>query len=187
MTIYVQQPIPGQNDQWTITATYNGFGGIAYTTPEHQILDVGHTFVGFTKVNTDGTSVTQVMGFYPDAKGFLPGVKSHGIIQDDSGHPYNVSYATNVTATQFNAALGRVVTDNANANYILSNGQAPYPEYNCTDAALTWMSTASLQIPGNVARGAFDNTPGDYGQALRSFNGANTAKSTAPSGHGACN
>ena len=187
ITVYVQQPVAGQNDQWTITAAYNGFGGIAYTTPENQILDVGHTFVGFTKFNTDGTYVTQVMGFYPDTKGVLPGVQSPGIIKDDSGQPYNVSYSTNVNVTQFNAALGRVANDSANANYVLSKGQSPASEYNCTDAALTWMSTAGVKLPASVSRRAFNNTPGDYGQALKSQPGATAASGFAPSGHGSCN
>jgi len=92
LTIYVTQPVPGSNDQWSPNVIIVPMGGVpggeTFITPGGNPLNVGHTFVGFEKDNTDGTSVKQVMGFYPG-----PGlsVNPKGVIKDDSGHPYNVS------------------------------------------------------------------------------------------------
>lgn len=183
LTIYVAQPVPGSNDQWSsnIGAPIGGVPGAeTFITPGGNLLNVGHTFVAFEKDNTDGTSVIQVMGFYPG-----PGLSTQpkGIIKDDSGHPYNVSYTANVSATNFNASLTGVVLDNGTSNYVLTNlfGR----ERNCTDAALSWMSDAGIGLPV-ASRGAFTNTPGDFGQALRNVSGVSTASGTAPQGHGPC-
>jgi len=182
LTIYVAQPKPGANDQWTtdLHVTSPTPTGLIYLAGGGQLLNVGHTFVAFEKDNTDGTSVIQVMGFYPG-----PGLslQPKGIIKDDSGHPYNVSYTVNVSVTNFNAALTGVVLDNGTSNYVLTNAFGS--ERNCTDAALSWMSNAGVGLPV-ASRGAFTNTPGDFGQALRNVSGASTASGTAPPSHGPC-
>ncbi len=179
LTIYVDQPIPGHNDQWSTDVNVAG-GGIKFITPGGQTLNVGHTFVGFEKNNTDGTSVKQVMGFYPGGLG----ISSKAIIKDDSGHPYNVSYALNVNAGQFNAALARLSQDNATSNYTLSNMIGT--ERNCTDAAISWMTVAGATLPSQ-SRGSFSNTPGDFGQVLKNLSGATTTTGAAPQSHGPCN
>jgi hypothetical protein len=184
LTIYVAQPTPGSNDQWSTNLIIVPIGGVpggeTFITPTGNPLNVGHTFISFEKDNTDGTSVKQVMGFYPGGGG---SITPKGIIKDDSGHPYNVSYVINVTATQFNAALSGVVSDNSTSNYVLSDIGGT--EYNCTDAALYWMNKAGTHLP-TASRGLFNNTPGDFGQALRNIGGANTTPGTAPQGHGPC-
>ncbi len=187
LTIYVDQPVPGSNTQWT-SVLRNLPLHLMFTTSNGTFLDVGHTFVSFEKDNTDGTKVTQVMGFYPGKGPFLPGVASKGIIKDDSGHPYNVSYAINVTASQFNAALSGVVSDNANSAYILTNIQSG-TEHNCTDAAISWIDDAGALFanPPATTRGIFNNTPGDFGQALAGVSGSSTVPGTAPQSHGPCN
>jgi hypothetical protein len=126
------------------------------------------------------------MGFYPTPTGFLPGVGSKGVIKDDSGDSYNKSYTINVTASQFNAALSGVINDNTNASYILSNLQLSYSEYNCTDAAISWMNDAGQNFKAS-ASGAFVNTPGNFGQALDSISGVSATPGKAPQGHGPCN
>lgn len=182
LTIYVAQPNPGHNDWWvpnvvSIPSTTAPTGEI-FVAPGGNPINVGHTFVSFEKDNTDGTSVTQVMGFYPGGNG----VSSPGIIQDDSGHPYNVSYTINVTASEFNAALAGVVQANGK-QYILTDFQSL--EFNCTDAARGWISDAGTALP-IASRGIFLNTPGDFGQALAGISGSSTAPGSAPQGHGAC-
>jgi hypothetical protein len=185
LTIYVTQPVPGANDQFTTaTSLLNPSAGEMMMLMGGEYLNVGHTFIGFEKDNTDGTSVKQVMGFYPGGNG----VDSKGVIKDDSGHPYNVSYTISATAAQFNAALSGVVNDNANSKYILSNIQ-PGTERNCTDAAITWINAggAHFPYPPSTTRGAFIEDPGDFGQALAGVSGAKTVAGTAPQGHGPCN
>lgn len=118
---------------------------------------MGHAFVGFQKFNTDGTSVTQVMGFYPGASG----LGSDGVINDDGGHEFDVSYSSNVTEVKFQIALNNVISDNILEGYILSNNAGN--QYNCTDAAINWIVNAGVNLPPDALRGIFKNTPGDYG------------------------
>jgi hypothetical protein len=192
LTIYVDQPIPGSNDEWTTGITANTNVTQNFINTLGQTFNVGHTFVGFEKINTDGTSVTQVMGFYPthgsvgggSSGGSSAGASSNGKIEDNSGHQYNVSYTVNVNASQFNSALSGVVNSSA-SQYVLSNVQSG-PENNCTDAAVAWMRAAGVTLPAGGA-GLFVNDPGDFGQALTNVTGASTTPGNAPTGHGACN
>ncbi len=167
LTIYVDQPIPGHNDQYRWVN-----GGI----------DVGHTFVGFEKDNTDGTSVTQVMGFYPGSVS----MSAKGVVKDNSNHSYSQSYTVSVNSTQFSAALNAVILDQQTANYTLSQSLSSNPEYNCTDAAKSWISDAGIYLPP-AARGLFVNTPGDFGQAIMTLSGASATPGKAPASHGPCN
>lgn len=136
----------------------------------------------FQKINTDGTSVTQVMGFYPGSSS----VNTKGVIKDDSGHPYDVSFTATVSETKFTIALNDVVSASGIKNYILSTVNGGQ-EFNCTDAAIEWMTSAAVVLPQDASRGYFQNTPGDYGQALRNTSGSNKAGGNAPTGHGPCN
>ncbi len=154
MTIYVDQPVPGKNSQYSSSAvTGNGYGGLMLNS-NGSIFNVGHTFVGFEKMNMDGTSVKQFLGFYPSDNPF----KSKGIIKDDSGHGYNVSYTKEVTQAQFGLALTEVLNNSKGTEYVLANYVAGGTEYNCTDAAVNWMSDAGIQIPFDSPRGLFTNT-----------------------------
>ncbi|MEX8549318.1 MAG: hypothetical protein V5804_17085 [Mucilaginibacter sp.] len=180
MTLYVNQPSPGTNAPYAIATYAQGH----WELPDGKWFDVGHTFVGFEKINTDGTSVTQVMGFYPGGNG----IYSKGVIKDDSNHPYDVSYTSSVNASQFNAAL-QLVVDNGNlAQYQLSvNSILGINEYNCTDAAIHWMWQANVNVPNGAPNGSLNTSPGQYGQDLLSMPGVSTTSSQAPSSHGACN
>lgn len=183
MTIYVNQPQPGTNAQFSTILVNNGLGGVTLNS-NGLLYDVGHTFVGFEKINTDGSSVKQVMGFYPSGSGF----KSPGEIQDNSGHIYNISYTKEVTQAQFGLALSSVLNDSKGTVYNLSDFVFGGEEYNCTDAAINWMSDAGINIPLSSPRGLFKNTPGDYGQKLAKINGAKKIPETAaPTSKGPCN
>jgi hypothetical protein len=143
------------------------------------IHDVGHAFVAFIKENSDGTSVRQVMGFYPTGSGIDAGVSSKGIIKDNSGSPYDVSYTISVTANQFNSALTKLSQDFTNKDYAVRT-------YNCTDAAISWMNAGGASF-SNISRGWFVNTPGDFGEELRKNQNAVKTGGTAASGKGPCN
>lgn len=49
------------------------------------------------------------------------------------------------------------------------------------------MTNGGVNLPNSLPRGIFNNTSGDYGQALRQLNDANKNAGFAPNGHGACN
>lgn len=179
LTLYVAQPTPGSNDQISFFSNR----GETFQTSLGQLYNVGHAFVGFQKINNDGSSVTQVIGFYPNPQGIV----SKGSIKDDSSHPFDVSYNVTVSASQFQTALGGVIYDNGFSQYILSSYFGSGSEYNCVDAARSWLMNAGVALPQSTNRGSFLNSPGDYGQALRSFSGANTTSGNAPNSHGPCN
>lgn len=182
LTIYVDQPVNNQNDQWTTVMSLNPLtaNGQVIILPGGSV-DVGHTFIGFTKNNTDGSSVTQYMGFYPSSAS----TNTKGVIKDNSHHSYDLSYTVTVSSTQFNTALASLINDNANSNYRLSSLNSG-GEYNCTDAAKAWAAAAGITTP-SAARGYFYNTPGDFGQALRSVSGVNTTPGVTGNGSGPCN
>lgn len=190
LTIYVDQPVRGENDWFRITFPvgspitnnpYNVPTGITWVTPGGQLFDVGHTFVSFEKHNTDGTMVKQILGFYP---GGFP-IASAGAIKDDSGHTYDVSYTINVSQSQFNAALTALSLDYQNTDYVLFNSPAA-DAYNCTDAAISWMNAAGANLTGGGTM-PFNNTPGQFGQVLRSKNGSVYQDSAVGYSKGPCN
>ncbi|WP_419802266.1 hypothetical protein [Mucilaginibacter sp.] len=179
MTIYVDQPLQGSNEPISITK----YSGETYKTPNGTLYNVGHTFVGFTKINTDRTSVTQVMGFYP---GGGVSIRPDGVVKDDGGHGYSISYTSTVSAVEFNAALQLVVDNESLAHYQLST-VGGINEYNCTDAAIHWMWEANVNVPSGTPNGSLNTSPGQYGQDLRSVSGTNTTPGYAPNSHGDCN
>lgn len=122
------------------------------------------------------------MGFYPSSSA----ANAKGVIKNDSGHSYDVSYTSDVSSTKFEIALNNVVSDNILKNYVLSNLNGG-SQYNCTDAAINWMVNAGVNLPNDVPRGIFNNTPGDYGQALRQLSDSSKAPGAAPNGKGPCN
>jgi len=158
--------MPNKDDSYRFTLPNcsiptDGYGvptGINWYTPGGQTFDVGPTFVGFVKNNNDGTSVRQTIRFYPG--GFTAG--SRGVIKDDSGHPYDVSYTITVSKEQFNNALGKVETDISSNKYYVLLPVGVTSEYNCSDAGVSWMNVAgaNLSSSGNFP---FTCTPGALG------------------------
>lgn len=180
ITIYVDQPVHGQNDQFLVlpiaTTHPTGLGIMVHGV----IRDVGHSFAGFEKINTDGSVARQILGFYPKESGVRP----KGTIKDDSGHPFDVSYTVTLNESQFNLALQGMKNDFEHAYYGLSNINSN--QYNCVDAAKSWLGSTGTNLP-DAPRGFFKNTPGDFGQALRNQTGADVNKGVAPVSDGPCN
>ncbi|MFC3560832.1 hypothetical protein [Pedobacter jamesrossensis] len=173
MTIFIDQPVANSNKQshGLLVAPIGNLTLDIYG----QTFDVGHTFISFQKVNTDGTQVQQVLGFYPGGSG----IYSDGTIKDNSGHSYDVSYTMDVNSIEFTSALAQVRNDYFNNEYSVLN-------YNCTDAGLKWMNAADANF-SSVSRGIFNNTPGDFGQALRNNPDADGNPGIAPNSKGPCN
>lgn len=187
MTIFVDQPVNGKSDWFKIlepgVVTNNPYGvptGIIWQTPDGTFFDPGHTFVTFEKNNTDGSNVRQTLGFYPSSDPFA----SKGAMEDNSGHEADVSYTISVTKAQFEAALQKVESDFTSKKYVLTNLNST--EYNCTDAALSWMNAAGASF-GNSSTGLFKNTPGDFGQVLRNKSGTVLSPGKGITGKGPCN
>jgi hypothetical protein len=187
MTIFVDQPVNGSDDAYSIVdpgvIVNNPYGvpsGIVWTTPDGTFFNVGHTFVTFEKNNIDGTNVRQTLGFYPSSNPLV----SKGAMENNSGHAADVSYTINVNASQFADALQKVESDFLNQNYVLTNVLGN--EYNCTDAAISWMNAGGANL-SNSPSGLFANTPGKFGQALRLKPGANTNPQDGIIGKGPCN
>ncbi|MBE5320737.1 hypothetical protein IM793_16325 [Pedobacter sp. MR2016-19] len=189
MTIFVDQPVKGQGDWYNIILPtggvvtnnpYNVPTGIIFSTINGDNFDVGHTFVTFEKNNLDGTSVKQTLGFYP-SESILA---NKGTMVNNSSHAFDVSYTIDVTQQQFNNGLAKVEGDFATKNYVLTNVLGD--EYNCTDAAISWMNAAGATFT-NSTSGLFKNTPGNFGQTLRSLPGADTISSVGTIGKGPCN
>ncbi|RLJ72002.1 hypothetical protein [Pedobacter alluvionis] len=189
MTIFVDQPVKGEGDWYNIILPtggvvtnnpYNIPTGIIFSTINGNNFDVGHSFVTFEKNNSDGTSVKQTLGFYPSESSLA----GRGTMVDNSGHAADVSYTINVTAQQFNKGLEKVEYDFANRDYVLTN--AFLNEYNCTDAAISWMNAAGAKFTDSTT-GLFRNTPGSFGQILGSLPGANKTSSPGTVGKGPCN
>lgn len=178
MTMYVDQPVAGTNLQSNVIGVTGTIGNLVIVMAGES-FDVGHTFVGFQKINTDGTQVQQILGFYPSPSFAVSGIYSKGVIKDNGGHGYDVSYTREVNSIEFTSALAQVKGDFTSTNYNVLG-------YNCTDAGLKWMNAADAGLP-DASRGAFKNTPGDYGQELRNKSGANKAGGNAPNSKGPCN
>lgn len=182
LTMYIDQPVAGKSDRFVSIPTVVGspllLGGIKITTISGD-YDVGHTFLGFEKINTDGSITRQVLGFYPDGQV----INKKGILKDDSGRNFDVSLDISVSETQFNLALNQMKNDFDNAVYNLVNSFGR--GYNCSDAAINWFNHSGTVLP-NSSDGTFKNTPGELGQVLRKNPSSNQLSGDAPTGSGAC-
>lgn len=102
-------------------------------------FDGGHAFLILTKNNSNGESITQVMGFYPTISltaAFTVPVPSE--IVNDEAHKFGASYTVNVNANQFQSALNQIVSLSSNY-YSLST-------FNCTTFALNVLNSAGTNL-----------------------------------------
>ena len=102
-------------------------------------FDGGHAFLILTKNNSNGESITQVMGFYPTITliaALTAPVPS--VIVNDEAHKFGASYTINVNANQFQSALNQIVSLSSNY-YSLST-------FNCTTFALNVLNSAGTSL-----------------------------------------
>ncbi|OOQ58317.1 hypothetical protein BC343_11830 [Mucilaginibacter pedocola] len=167
VTVYVQEPQPG---------TYFNIGKNS----------VGHTAIGLTKAN-GSNSITQVVGFYPDATG-MDKMHAPSKIVDNSILDYNVSITFNVNAVNFRHIIDYI--SSPPVTYDLT-------QFNCTNFVIEAClkggiilpdatNTVGLSGPGGAMTA---QTPAALGANLEKMNGDNINKNggTAPSSKGACN
>lgn len=169
VTVYVDQPVRNTHTVWDV-----------FTDGNQPKARVGHTFVGFKKINTDGTVVERIMGFYPKNSSVNPIGGDHtdeGIFRDDSGHAYDVAITfNNVSSGNFYDALNYATQiDIYNSQYDLNNR-------NCTDIGIGVADKAGYDLPDNPRTwpGGGGSSPGELGQDLRNFNCSSCTRTTSP-------
>jgi hypothetical protein len=163
VTVYVQEPWPG-------------------TSFNMGLNSVGHTAIGLTKTN--GTqSVTQVLGFYPDATGLAKIHAPSKIVNNGGDLEYNVSISYTVSAETFKKISDYVA--NPPATYDLVG-------FNCTGFVDAACKAGNLILPNPVTIvGAGDMVagPGGLGSSIERLKGqsnVNTNGGTTPISKGPC-
>ena len=153
-------------------------------------FDGGHTFVTLTKTNSNGESITQVMGFYPVNSLYAGSTLSvASMIVNDQNHKYNASYTINVNSSKFQNALNQAINLSSNNYNLLS--------FNCTDFALGVFNAGggNLNIMPNIYTLFYFNqptfTPISLYLKLKNLSNsgdsnANIGISNAASSHGPC-
>jgi hypothetical protein len=165
VTVYVQEPSPG--------TSFN-------VGPN----SVGHVAIGLTK-SYNGTTITQVVGFYPNATGARK-FSAPSKVSDNGGDlAYDVSVTYNVIPQEFNQII----------NYI-SNPPATYNvmSFNCTNFVYNACQAGGITLPNPntslIFGAATVMTPGALGSNiddLSGMSGINNNGGTTPNSKGACN
>ncbi|MBL4675678.1 MAG: hypothetical protein JKY70_05665 [Mucilaginibacter sp.] len=163
ITVYVQEPAPG----------------LPFNIGSNS---VGHTAIGLTKTY-NGQSITQVIGFYPDATG-KEKMHAPSKILDNSGLSYTVSISYTVIASEFSKIIN-----------FLSDPPKIYDltQYNCTSFVNEACLKGGIKLPdptGNMGLGTSGMMPSALGLSIRqvgSTGNANVNGGTVPLNHGPCN
>ena len=143
---------------------------------------VGHTAIGLTKTY-QGQTITQVVGFYPDATGKSK-MHAPSKILDNTDLKYNVSISYPIIAADFEKIVKFV--SNPPDTYDLT-------QYNCTSFVYNACSSGGIKLPdpiGNMGLGLTSMMPSALGNSIRQVgNVANTNLDGGVVGttHGPCN
>ncbi|WP_422105918.1 hypothetical protein [Winogradskyella sp.] len=173
LTVFIDQPIPNQDDTWTNDGTIFD--------PD---INVGHTFISL-EMNDSGTIINQNIGFYPSTGVDPVDPEVAGAWVDDGGHDYDVSVSIDLNQADFINLI----------SFIQSYGTPTYNlnTDNCTDAAIEIANSAGMNLPDTAGSwiGGGGSNPGNLGQDVRSLSNPdltiNTTGGTALSSTGACN
>ncbi|MFB9844052.1 hypothetical protein [Mucilaginibacter ginsenosidivorans] len=169
VTVYVQEPWPG-------------------TTFNLGPNSVGHTCIGLTKTNGN-TSITQTVGYYPDASGFAKMHAPSKVLDNGGDLNYNVSMTYSVSTAQFQQIVNYIA--NPPATYDLT-------EFNCTNFVYNACKAGNITLPnpyntvGPSGPGGSEvaMTPaglGDSIDALKNNPNVNHTGGTTPNSKGSCN
>ena len=155
LTIYVDQPIPNQDDTWTNDGTI--------IDPD---INVGHTFISLN-MNESGTTTTQTFGFYPFTGVNPSSPQTTGAWIDDGSHHYDVSATITLNTTQFNN-LTTTIQNFGTPTYNLNS-------MNCSDAAIQICNTMGMSLSDTSGSwfGGGGSNPGNLGQDIRSMSNTN--------------
>lgn len=172
-TVYVDQPIPNQDDTWTNDGTL--------LNPD---INVGHTFISL-EMNDGGTITNQTIGFYPSAGVNPTSPQIAGAWIDDGNHGYDVSASIDIDHTQFTGLINSIET--------LGTPTYNLNSLNCTDAAIQVGNSTGMNLPDTDGSwiGGGGSNPGNLGQDVRGLNSSNltinTTAGTASLSAGPCN
>lgn len=165
VTIYVQEPWPG--------TTFN-------VGPN----SVGHTAISLTKTN-GATSVTQTVGYYPDATGFDKMHAPSKLVDNGGGMEYQVSISYSVSVENFNKII----------NYI-SNPPTIYDitDFNCTNFVNSACLAGNINLPDPFTYSPLYPSspvlaPGALGDSIEKLKGnpnVNTTGGFTPFSKGPC-
>ena len=170
VTVYVQEPWPG-------------------TSFDIGPNSVGHVAIGLTK-SSGSTSITQTVGFYPNATGYAKLNAPSKIVDNGGDLNYNVSISYTVTASQFSQITNYVA--NPPATYDLNT-------FNCTNFVSSACQAGGITIPDamgvvglNGATMSLDKamTPAHLGGSIEDMKGqsnVNTTGGYTPNSSGPCN
>jgi len=162
VTIYVQEPAPG----------------LPFNVGPNS---VGHTAIGLTKTYK-GQSITQVVGFYPDATGKAK-MHAPSKILDNSDLKYTTSITYSIIASEFNKIVKYIATP---------PDVYDITDFNCTNFAYNACLTGGIKLPdpnGNMGLGKTGMTPAALGSSLRDIapnNNVNTNEGRIPPTKGPC-
>ncbi len=164
VSLYVLEPNPG-------------------TGAEKMGFNVGHTFVGLTKI-INGNSITQYIGFYPENKTLTYPTESK--IESNDNYSYSTSVTYEVSAADFFSAISTAATKASNLYHI--------SQYNCTTYALDVCQSAGITLPRTLADFPYGYgrglSPGNLGADLRSRSAVDSnikvTGGTSGNGNGPC-
>ena len=167
VTIYVVEPLPG-------------------TSFAIGTNSVGHTAIGLSKTY-NGTTITQIVGFYPDATGKSK-LHAPSKIEDNGGDlPYNVSISYPIIASTFNQIVQYI--SNPPTTYDLT-------EFNCTNFVYNACQAGGITLPNPYSTISTDGfggfvqamTPGALGNSIANLQGVApvTGSGITPFSKGPC-
>ena len=168
VTVYVQEPWPG-------------------TTFNIGPNSVGHTAIGLTKTN-GGQTITQVIGFYPDATGLDKMHAPSKIVNNGGDLEYNNSITYTVSAADFQKISDYIA--NPPATYDLTT-------FNCTNFVYIACQKGNITLPDPYSTVGPATPPGaaavmapaglgDSIEKLKGQSNVNTNKGITPNSKGAC-
>jgi len=173
LSIFVDQPVPNQDDTWTNDGTLFN--------PD---INVGHTFISL-EMNSVENTINQTIGYYPSAGVSPSNPQIAGAWVDDGNHDYDVSASIDLTHTQFTNLISNLQTFGT-PTYNLNT-------LNCTDAALLAGNSIGMNLPDTNGTwiGGGGSNPGNLGQDIRGLSSSNltinTTSGTAALSEGPCN
>lgn len=161
LTVYVDQPLPGADDPFTILGK------------------MGHAFISIEQTGAAGTS-RRFLGFYPQtAVNPFGKTSAPATIGNDEEKKHDLRLAIPLNPGQLQSVLAAI--KNHKAEYDLE-------DYNCTDFCMDVAQAAGVIIPRNSGWWIFGrgHHPGRMGEDMRNMPGVITKGGRAMKNDGSC-
>ncbi len=148
ITVNVNQPVPGSREVFEPFATFQ----------------VGHSYLTLQQINTDGSSITRNLGFYPKTT-VKPGSSTDlSTFGDDTNTPFDVSLTITVSGSEFSTVVNNLVGQQS-LNYDLNS-------FNCTNSLINALNSININLPGTSSNNLLfsGKNPADLGEDIRGLN-----------------